>query len=67
MVPLLALLGVEEGGVRGLRVYYMVYRLQASISEMIPPGCLVMLTPIVVGECAGLNVEPQLTRVGRGP
>ncbi len=27
---------------------------QASISEMVPPGCLVMLTPIVVGERPGL-------------
>ena len=23
--------------------------MQASLSEMIPPGCLVMLTPVVVG------------------
>lgn len=29
--------------------------LQASISEMIPPGCLVMLTPIVVGVLFGVR------------
>lgn len=27
--------------------------LQASLSEMIPPGCLVMLTPVVVGVLFG--------------
>lgn len=26
---------------------------QASLSEMIPPGCLVMLTPVVVGVLFG--------------
>ena len=27
--------------------------MQASLSEMIPPGCLVMLTPVVVGVLFG--------------
>ena len=29
------------------------YPSQASLSEMIPPGCLVMLTPVVVGVLFG--------------
>ena len=34
-------------------IHFILCQLQASLSEMIPPGCLVMLTPVVVGVLFG--------------
>ena len=34
-------------------IHFILRKLQASLSEMIPPGCLVMLTPVVVGVLFG--------------
>ena len=34
-------------------IQFILCQLQASLSEMIPPGCLVMLTPVVVGVLFG--------------
>ena len=42
----------------------MVKRDMASLKEMIPPGCLVMLTPIVFGICFGTRTLAGLLAGG---
>lgn len=38
---------------------------KSSLSEMIPPGCLVMLTPVIVGALFGTQVRHAGTRYER--
>lgn len=56
--------GLMEGTARPDYKACVAISTNASLSEMIPPGALVMLTPVIVGSLFGTQVRVAALRCG---